>query len=229
MAQRSWQNKSYSVACRVDLHHHTIQMNTECKLMPSSGTACIANIGLINNPYVTGGPYLIQPDKHGVAYLPMFNCEPYDIELQQNKFNAVIENVKGCTYEEVNPAYINSLSQKHEETKQRQPLTEAKRKLIEEKFCSEVPAEHKQWYLQVLLKFHEAISEDRFDLGRFRTDLHEITLKTEEPIFVKQFKIPDAHMEEVEKHVVQWLKLGVIEPAWSKYNCPIFAVAKKNG
>ena len=36
-------------------------------------------------------------------------------------------------------------------------------------------------------------------------------------------------MEEVEKHVVEWLKLGVIEPALSKYNSPIFAVAKKNG
>ena len=159
----------------------------------------------------------------------MFNCTPYDIELQRNKFVAVIENVKGCTYEEVNPAYINSLLQKHEETKQKQPLTEAKCKLIAEKFCSEVPAEYKQRYLQVLPKFHEAISEDRFDLRRCRTDLHEITLKNEEPIFVKQFKVPDAHMEEVEKHVVEWLKLGVIELAWSKYNSPIFVVAKKNG
>ena len=137
-----------------------VQMNTECGLVPSSGTACIANIGLIDNPYLMGGLYTIQPGKHGVAYVPMFNCAPYDIELQRNEFVAVIENVKGCTYEEVNPAYINSLSQKHEETKQKQPLTEAKRKLIEEKFCSEVPAEYKQRYLQVLLKFHEAISED---------------------------------------------------------------------
>ena len=48
-------------------------------------------------------------------------------------------------------------------------------------------------------------------------------------IFVKQFKIPDAHMEEVEKHVIEWLKLGVIEPAWSKYNSPIFSLAKGNG
>ena len=121
-------------------------MNTECGLVPSSGTTCIANIGLIDNPYVTGGPYLIQPDKHGIAYLPMFNCALYDIELPQNKFVAVIEIVKGCIYEEVNLAYINSLSQKHEETKQKQLLTKAKRKLTEEKFCSEVPAEYKQQY-----------------------------------------------------------------------------------
>ena len=36
-------------------------------------------------------------------------------------------------------------------------------------------------------------------------------------------------MKEVEKHVVKWLKLGVIEPARSKYNSPKFVVAKKNG
>ena len=35
------------------------------------------------------------------------------------------------------------------------------------------------------MKFHEAISKDKFDLGRCRNDLHEITLRTEEPIFVK--------------------------------------------
>ena len=36
-------------------------------------------------------------------------------------------------------------------------------------------------------------------------------------------------MEEVEKNVIEWLKLGVIEPAWSKYHSPIFVVAMKNG
>ena len=232
LAQRPRQNESYSEAGRIDLPHSSgtdEHRMSECGLVPSSGTACIANIGLIDNLYVTGGPYLIQPDKHGVAYLPMFNCAPYDIELPRNVFVAVIENVKGCTYEEVNPTYINSLSQKHEETKQKQPLTEAKRKLIEETFCSEVSPEYKQRYLQVLLKFHNAISEDQFNLGQCRTDLHEIMLKTDEPIFVKQFKILDVHMEEVEKHVVKWLKLGVIELARSKYNSLIFAVAKKNG
>ena len=90
----------------------------------------------------------------------MFNCAPYTIKIQRNEFVAVIENVKGCTYEEVNPAYINSLLQKHEETRTKQVLTNAKRQLIKEKFCSKVPAEYKQHYLDVLMKFHEAISED---------------------------------------------------------------------
>ncbi len=41
-------------------------------------------------------------------------------------------------------------------------------------------------------------------------------------------KIPDAHRQEVEHHVLEWLKLGVIQPARSRYNSPIFAVMKNN-
>jgi hypothetical protein len=37
------------------------------------------------------------------------------------------------------------------------------------------------------------------------------------------------HCKEVEKHVLEWLKLGVIQPACSCYNSPIFAVTKKDG
>ncbi len=58
--------------------------------------------------------------------------------------------------------------------------------------------------------------------------MHEIVLKTPEPIYVKQFKIPDAHRQEVKRHVLEWLKLGVIQPARSRYNSPIFAVMKKD-
>ncbi len=92
-----------------------------------------------------------------------------------------------------------------------------------------VPEQYQQRYLQILLQNHEAVSQDKFDLGRTDTLMHEIALKTEEPIYVKQFKIPDAHQKEVERHVQEWLKLGVIQPACSQYNSPIFAVMKKDG
>jgi len=58
--------------------------------------------------------------------------------------------------------------------------------------------------------------------------LHDNELKSKEPIFVKQFRIPNAYQDKVEKHVQEWLKLGVVEPAWSKFNSPLFAVLKKN-
>ena len=59
--------------------------------------------------------------------------------------------------------------------------------------------------------------------------MHDVTLKSEEPIYVNQFKIPDAHREQVEKYVTEWLKLGVFQPERSKFNSPIFVAAKKNG
>jgi hypothetical protein len=45
----------------------------------------------------------------------------------------------------------------------------------------------------VLLQNQKAISQDKFDLGHTDTLMREIALKTTEPIYVKQFKIPDAH------------------------------------
>jgi len=61
-----------------------------------------------------------------------------------------------------------------------------------------VPEEHREAYVDLILKHHEAVSRDRFDLGRTETLLHEIDLKSNEPIYIKQFKIPDAHREELE-------------------------------
>ena len=92
-----------------------------------------------------------------------------------------------------------------------------------------MPPEYRDRYLKTVLKYHEAVSQHKFDLGRANTLMHEITLKTKEPIYVKQFKIPEVHQQEVERHVAEWLKLGVVEPTRSKYNSPLFVVMKKNG
>jgi hypothetical protein len=85
----------------------------------------------------------------------------------------------------------------------------------------QVPEKYAEQYLKVLLHNDEAISQD---FGPTDTLLHEIELKSQESIYVKQFKIPGAHQKEVERHVLEWLKLGVIQPAYSRYNSPIFAV-----
>ncbi len=106
-------------------------------------------------------------------------------------------------------------------------LTPAKRQFIKKTIHLNVPEQFREQYLEVILKNHQAVSQDKFYLGCTDTLVHEIALKTEEPIYVKQFKIP--HQQEVERHVLEWLKLGVIQPASSRYNSPIFAVMKKDG
>jgi hypothetical protein len=70
-------------------------------------------------------------------------------------------------------------------------------------------------------------SLNKSDLGLSKTLQHDIALRKSDPIYVKQFKIPEAHMSVVEDHLREWLKLGIVEPCRSKYNSPLFVVPKR--
>lgn len=67
------------------------------------------------------------------------------------------------------------------------------------------------------------------DIGKATHFEHSVMLKNFDPIFRKQFRIPDAHREALEDQVKDWLAMGIIEPCHSRYNAPIFVVPKKGG
>jgi len=204
-------------------------IRTESGSMPAQNNLCIANITSSLHPLITGGPYLVEPDSLGQVTVAVKNCAPTDLELNRNDFVGSIENIENCTTREINPAYLQAIAEQRAYARPRQTLTAKMRHFIESNVKLHVPEQFQQKYLNFLLKHHEAISQDKFNLGRTDTLMHEIALKTTKPIYVKQFKIPDAHRQEVQKHVLEWLKLGVIQPACSRYNSPIFAVMKKDG
>ena len=113
---------------------------------------------------------------------------------------------------EINPEYINSIQRKVQP--RIEPPSAEKLKFIREKArLDQIPPDMREKYFQVLVRNHMAISQHKFDLGRASTLMHDIELRTNEPVYVKQFKIPDAHRQEVERHVAEWLKLGVVQPA----------------
>jgi hypothetical protein len=58
--------------------------------------------------------------------------------------------------------------------------------------------------------------------------MDDIELKSETPIYVKQFKIQEDQQEIVQRHVEELLKLGVVRPFNSKFNSSMFVVAKKD-
>jgi hypothetical protein len=87
----------------------------------------------------------------------------------------------------------------------------------------------KKRYMDLLVEHNDVFSLEKSDLGRSNTLLHEIHLKTPEPIYVKQFKIPEAHQDYLQEQVKEWLKLGIIQSSRSRYNSPLFLVAKKDG
>jgi hypothetical protein len=180
----------------------TVAIWTEGGAPPGEGNLCLANIASAQHPLITGGPYLISPDALGQVTVALKNCAPVELELSRNDFIGSLENVTGCETRELNPAYIQAVARATNNHPAKK-ITPAKRQFIEKTIHLNVPEQFCKQYLKVILKNHQAVSQDKFDLGRTDTLMHEITLKTEEPIYVKQFKIPDAHRQEVERHVLE--------------------------
>jgi hypothetical protein len=181
-------------------------IRTKSGSLPAQNNLCIANISSSLHPLITGGPYLVEPDSLGQVTVAVKNCAPTDLELNRNNFVGSIENIENRETREINPAYLQAIAEQRANARPRQTLTAKKRHFIESNVKLHVPEQFQQKYLNLLFKHHEAISQDKFDLGCTDTLMHEI-----------------------EKHVLEWLKLGVIQPACSRYNSPIFAVMKKDG
>jgi len=93
--------------------------------------------------------------------------------------------------------------------------------------CS-VPLQWRSQYAQLLQDFHDVISEDNDDLGHTDVLSHDIQLRDKEPVYTKQFPIPEAQYLFIKSQIAKWLTLGLIQPSRSKYNAPIFCVKKKD-
>jgi hypothetical protein len=91
-----------------------------------------------------------------------------------------------------------------------------------------VPEDERKLYEQLILQNHDVFSKSK-DLGKANNFKHKIFTKIDEPIFQKQYSIPDMHREYLEKQVQEWLKLGIVQPSTSRYNSPMFLVPKKDG
>jgi hypothetical protein len=179
-----------------------VQLTTENGCVPNTDTAYIANITVPDIPVLTGGPALVQPNKSGQTYIRIANCSPNQIVLQRGEFIGLIKNVSDSEKHQLDPTFVTSLAEKQLQNKVPIPLSNKKKTFIQEK-SENIPEQFKENYLNILYKNHEAISEHKYDLGKTETLMHNITLKSEEPVYVKQFKIPDAHRQQVEQHVTE--------------------------
>jgi hypothetical protein len=87
----------------------------------------------------------------------------------------------------------------------------------------------RQTIMQTLWKHWRASSTSKFDLGLSKVWEHRIRLTERTPAYRKQFPIPLEHVPIIREHVDRWLELGIVEPARSPYNSPLFCVKKKGG
>ncbi len=78
-----------------------------------------------------------------------------------------------------------------------------------------------------MYKHQAAISVNKMDLGCAKYFTQKIHLKDNNPVYRKQFKIPEAHQNFIKTTLDEWLKLGVVKRSNSLYNSPLFCVPKK--
>ena len=114
-----------------------VQLRTECGSRPGSQEELLVNVCHAENPFLTGGPYLVRADREGNVHVPVHNCAPFEVQLVRNDFLGCAENVTECEKREINPAYMNSIRQNASKTS---PVSQEKRDFILKMIKLNVPA-----------------------------------------------------------------------------------------
>ncbi len=107
----------------------------------------------------------MQPDNQGQITIAVKNCFPVDLELDRNDFIGSVENMQDCETRKINPAYLQVVAQQCEATKPHQRCSAQEKQFIMDTVKMQVPEQYHKQYLKVLLHNHEAISQEKFDLG----------------------------------------------------------------
>ena len=196
---------------------------TEQKTKPQNEQLCLVNVINRDEPLLMGEPMIVKSDRDGRTSIEVRNGGPDLLCLQKGDIVAGVENLRDCKLEALES------EKKNETTYRRTAPSEKRKKQIEEEAKIEVQGKARSDYLQLLWKHHDVFSLDKSELGRSDLVMHEIQLKTKDPIYVKQFKIPDSHQDYLQEQVRTWLQLGIVQPSNSRYNSPLFLVTKKDG
>jgi hypothetical protein len=124
---------------------------------------------------------------------------------------------------------INNTAEKWTMKKGHAPRNQNRETQIKQMADIRAPSHEKEKYLKLLYEFQDMLSLDKTELGRCNLLMHEIHLKTPDPVYIKQFKIPQAHQDYLKDQVRKWLKLGIVQNSRSRFNSPLFLVTKKDG
>ena len=180
-------------------------------------------------PHLLGGPGLVTTDNEGRCLVELRNTGPEPIFLERGQTIGLGEALLDGKVRELDPDVINAIAKREARSMTNSKQETGKIQKLKEALNLEVPDEFKKQYMDLLLKHHAAFSIDKSDLGYCDLLEHSLVMKTPEPVFIKQFKIPEAHQQYLHEQVREWLKLGIIQPSSSRFNSPLFLVEKKDG
>ena len=190
----------------------------------------IATIFCKQTKALMGGPALVKINDEGFCTIAVTNCATHDITIERTSIVACIETDFDCTKAtQLSQEKITSIFETINSVAAHKSVNSFTREQIEQKANINVPQQFHRQYVDLLYKHKNALSMSNTDLGRARNFFHRIHLKDRNPVYRKQYKIPDAHAKFISDSIDDWLKLGIIRRSASMYNSPIFCVPKKAG
>ena len=204
-----------------------------CALNPSSlppvpNKRSIVTVHSEKFPMLKGGPGIVTTNSSNEMMILVHNCSPTQQEIPRGETLGQIENIHEMHIEQIHESDIAQTISAIQLKDENNLPSKARQQQILKELNLKVPATEKQKYEKLILENHDVFSTSQFDIGKANNFQHSIHLKNNDPVYIKQFRIPDVHREIIEGQVKEWLKVGVIQKSNSKYNCPIFLVPKKD-
>ncbi len=169
----------------------------------------VATIHCPGSPTLTGVASLVSIDENQNCKVVIENCAPYEVTIERNDIMGLVEIEEDELYsltDDTTTEICASIKSKIPDT----PRANLSRDKIARRCNLQVPEEFRERYISILFKHQDAISLDKYDLGLARNCKHRIHLKNEDPVYWKQFKIPEAHQKFIKQTLEEWLKLGVV-------------------
>jgi hypothetical protein len=169
----------------------------------------VATIHCPGSPTLTGVASLVSINENHNGKVVIENCPPYEVTIERNDIMGIVEIDDDKLY----PLTDDTAAEICASIKRNIPsIPPAKltRDEIARRCNLQIPEDFREKYIDILFKHQDAISLDKHDLGLARNYKHKIHLKNEDPVYRKQFKIPEAHHQFIEQTLEEWLKLGEI-------------------
>jgi hypothetical protein len=167
-------------------------VNAKYKGKTDPNAIYVVNICAPRTPMVSGMPSIVSIDKFNNCKIVIENCAPYDVTLERDDILGIME----IEEEELVPLTDDFISSVCQDIHDRFPKVKKKRfsrQDIQKRCNLQVPEEYKEKYVDILYKHQDALSMDKYDLGLAKDFTHKIHLKSQDPVYRKQFKIPEAH------------------------------------
>ncbi len=212
------------------------------------GITGIATVKVSDMPWIRGGPVLVEQDDTSQICMEIRNASPVPRELPRHCRIGIFEridedNIVPIEYlqgePEVEEPAVSSVGRNpkwncqtvnHSYRKGHDaPTNRNDNTFINNNVNLKCAVSEKSRYMQLFYDHSDVFSKHKNDLGRCNLVQHEIHLKDKNPVYIKQFKIPEVHATSIEEQVKEWLKLDIVQPSMSRFNSPIFVVKKKDG